>query len=71
MTAFVSVIGACFVCKNDFMFSPTRVPSYRDGQGVRQPVCENCMNRVNARRVERGDLPFTIQPGAYEADEEG
>jgi hypothetical protein len=67
---FVSVTGPCWSCGRIFTFSPTKVPSHRDENGVRQPVCAMCMEQVNAKRVEMGLPPHPVRAGAYEPDEE-
>lgn len=67
---YISVYGACFICSQPFLFSPSRVPSIRDGENERQPVCRGCMTTINAKRREAGLAPFPIMDGAYEGDEE-
>ena len=51
-----------------FTFSAERVPSIRLPTG-REPVCADCVARVNPRRIENGLPPIEILPGAYEPDE--
>lgn len=62
---YVSVMGNCFACGNPFCFNPHRVPSFRVN-GVRQPVCSNCMSIANEKRVAQGLLPHPIHKDAYE-----
>ena len=59
------VLAPCFVCKQIFTFHPRKVPSYRD-----EPICQNCIQRVNAQRKEKGLEQWPILPGAYEPCEE-
>jgi hypothetical protein len=40
-------------------------------RAVRQPVCEVCLGRFNARREAEGQEPIQALPGAYEAAEVG
>jgi len=58
-------LGACFGCKESFMFNPYKVPSYRY-KGRREPICAVCMADANRLRVERGEEPHPIAPDAYE-----
>jgi hypothetical protein len=66
--AYMSVIGACYACKRPFSFNADRVPSIPI-DGVREPICEDCMAMINAKRKEKGLEPFAILPGAYEPEE--
>ena len=64
------VLGECYGCGRIFGFSATKVPSI-PVDGVRRPVCEDCVNRVNPTRIANGLEPIEVLPGAYEPDEEG
>jgi hypothetical protein len=66
---YVFIIGNCFACKRPFTFNATWVPSVRDDSGVRQPVCESCMNLANVKREAMGLDPHPIHPDAYEPEE--
>lgn len=57
--------GPCWVCKVIFAFNPLRVPSIRDGQGEKQPVCRRCIERANLKRRRLGLPPHEIHPSAY------
>ena len=57
--------AACFGCGRDFYFNPHRVPSIRY-DNVREPICLDCVNLANPRRVARGLDPIRVLPGAYE-----
>jgi hypothetical protein len=35
-------------------------------RAVRQPICEDCIELVNERRVARGDEPIRVLAGAYD-----
>ena len=58
--------GECFGCKRIFGFNPMRVPSIPIN-GVREPICQACVARVNPERERRGLSPIVPQPDAYEA----
>ena len=58
-------IGACISCGRQFSFNPVRVPSVRVN-GVKEPVCRDCIERANPERVKRGLPPFTYAEDAYE-----
>lgn len=62
--------GTCFACHQPFTFNPNTVPSIRDSNNVRQPVCRNCMEQANNIRVARGEAPHYIAPDAYKPTEE-
>jgi hypothetical protein len=64
--AVVFAMGSCFGCRAFFSFNPHKVPSHRH-EGVREPVCENCMAIINTERKARGLEPFAIEPDAYSA----
>ena len=53
-------------CGRPFAFHPHLVPSVRDQQNVRQPLCEDCVTRANAIRKTLGLPAFRIPAGAYE-----
>lgn len=65
--SYALMMGPCFACGQPFSFNPIRVPSFRDQNGTRQPVCEHCMNLVNAKREQRGLPKHTWPADAYEA----
>lgn len=67
---YAMMIGECFVCHGGFTFNPHHVPSFRDSNGVRQPVCRTCINRVNEIRIASGIDAFIIHSNAYEACDE-
>ena len=69
MTAFMHAIAPCICCKTIFSFNPDRVPSTQEITGEREPVCESCMLKINARRKAKGLPQFAIPAGAYEAEE--
>ena len=65
MSGYAMMFAPCLGCKQTFGFNPHLVPSWRVN-GVREPVCRNCVEAANSRRVKNGDTPHPIMPGAYE-----
>jgi len=63
---FVICTGVCANCNAFFSFNPMRVPSVRVN-GVREPICRNCIERVNPVRIASGLEPIRILDGAYDA----
>lgn len=68
--AYATVIGECFGCKRVFTFSPTRVPSVWIGDML-EPICRDCVDLVNPKRIANGLEPIEVLPGAYEPDDLG
>jgi hypothetical protein len=66
---YYTMYGACLVCHRLFTFNPMRVPSIRVN-GIRQPVCLDCMTRANDVRQAKGLDPLPILDGAYDAADE-
>jgi hypothetical protein len=62
---FLMAYAACFACKQPFSFNPHCVPSIRGASGEKEPVCGQCMEQANERRVARGEQPHPIHPEAY------
>ncbi len=67
--AYVFMMGNCIACNNPFSFNPMKVPSLRVN-GVREPLCKECVAEANRLRVERGDKPVVIHPDAYDPCDE-
>jgi len=65
MSGYAMVYSPCFGCGQMFGYNPHLVPSIRVN-GVREPVCRNCLETANKRREANGDKPHPIKPGAYE-----
>jgi hypothetical protein len=70
MMGYVFAIGSCWTCGKMFTFNPVRVPSVKDGNGVRQPICRDCMEHANKIRQEKGLEAFLILSDAYEPCDE-
>lgn len=58
-------IGTCIGCRQLFGFNPHRVPSVLV-EGVREPVCAECVARVNPLRRARGLAEIVPAADAYE-----
>ena len=63
-------IGTCYTCGQTFSFNPVRVPSFRDKNNVRQPVCRACLEQINRQRQEMKLEPLAIPEDAYDYCEE-
>jgi hypothetical protein len=57
-------LGHCIACGQPFTFNPDRVPSLVVN-GVREPVCKSCVDRVNPIRKAKGLPEIVPLPGAY------
>jgi hypothetical protein len=66
MSGFMFCVGACISCGSVFSFNPDRVPSSSALTGVREPICQDCMARINQVRAGNGLPAFEILPDAYE-----
>lgn len=62
---YLIAMGNCICCGNVFSFNPDRVPSTTALTGQREPVCRNCMTRINMKRKSLGLEPFPIHADAY------
>ena len=63
-------MGHCIACKRLFTFNPYRVPSSSAVTGEREPICEDCVERINPKRIAAGLEPIVPLPGAYDPVEE-
>jgi hypothetical protein len=66
--AWMQVIGNCWGCDILFTFNANHVPSMVV-DGIREPLCRDCMTRLNAKLVDIGRDPVWIHPDAYEPEE--
>ncbi len=60
----------CYGCGRTFGCNPHLVPSVLV-EGVREPVCKECVERTNPEREKNGLDLIVPLPGAYEAASEG
>ena len=68
--------GPCAFCGAVFTFNPELVPAIPvrpDGtiaeDGVKRPICEDCIDKVNGLRAEFDEPPISVLPGAYDVAE--
>lgn len=66
---YVSGISPCYGCKRVFHYNPMRVPSITIN-GSREPICQDCVTRVNPVRIANGLEPIVPFPDAYDACDE-
>lgn len=62
---YVFMTGTCVNCGKVFNFNPIKVPSIRIN-GIREPICGKCIEKVNPIRKERGLPEIEIEPDAYD-----
>ena len=67
---YAQVIGECGCCGRIFSFNPLRVPSNRFGGQDRQPVCSDCVMKINEIRRQNGLMPFSVAEDAYDTIDE-
>jgi len=67
---YVFAFGPCLGCKQPFGFNPHRVPSIVV-DGEREPICRECVARVNPQRRANGLPEIVPYPDAYEPLPEG
>ena len=67
---YAMMMSNCFVCNQLFTYNPICVPSFRDSNSVRQPICRMCIDLINVKRVEEGLEEFVIHLDAYEGCDE-
>jgi hypothetical protein len=60
------VYGECLGCHRMFGFHPHLVPSCSAVTGHREPICQQCVDRVNPMRIAHGLEPIVPHPKAYE-----
>jgi hypothetical protein len=65
MSGFVMVVGTCCACNKPCSFNPHFVPSI-PVEGIKQPVCQDCIINGNRERVKLGLKPHFVHPQAYE-----
>lgn len=65
MTGWALAWGHCIGCAQVFGFNPVRVPSLT-WNGQREPICAECVKRVNPTRIANGLPPIVPAPDAYE-----
>jgi hypothetical protein len=66
---YMMAYGPCIGCKRLFSFNPNTVPSSSAVTGHREPICRNCVDRINPLRIKHGLPPIVPEPDAYDAAE--
>ena len=66
MTGYVLAHSPCLGCGRIFAYNPMRVPSCSAATGKREPICLDCVHRVNPQRVKNGLAPIIPHRDAYE-----
>lgn len=67
MTGFAFAVTACIGCNRLFSCNPALVPSV-SLDGMRQPVCRSCVDRLNRNRARHHLQKIEPAPGAYEEE---
>ncbi len=62
---FCFVFSLCAACHLSFFYNPLTVPSVRIN-GVKEPICRGCIERVNPERIRGGLKPIRYSADAYE-----
>ena len=65
----MQAFSACVSCRRPFFYHPLRVPSITI-QGTKEPICRDCVERVNPVRIRNGLAPIVLLPGAYDPMDE-
>jgi len=65
MGGYAIAFGHCFGCQKPFGFNPMRVPSISI-KGIREPICQACVDKANPGRIAGGLPPIVPHPDAYE-----
>jgi hypothetical protein len=68
---YVTAMSPCIGCKRIFTYNPMRVPSCSAITGKREPICADCVERINPMRKKNGLALIVPLPGAYDACDEG
>lgn len=64
---YVMMMAPCCLCGQPFSFNPHYVPSIKDQNGVKQPMCKPCVTWANEERKKAGVEPWPDpHPEAYE-----
>lgn len=68
---YVMATSPCLGCGRVFSYNPVRVPSSSAVTGKREPICADCVGRINPVRIRNGLEPIAPHPDAYLACDEG
>lgn len=67
---YVTAMSPCLGCGRIFSYNPMRVPSCSAVTGKREPICADCVDRINPERIKNGLEPIVPHHDAYIACEE-
>jgi len=62
---YIVTTGICLGCGKMFSFHPNKVPSLNG-----QPLCKECVDKVNPIRIEKGLDPITYAKDAYDSGQD-
>jgi hypothetical protein len=65
VTGYAIAMSPCIGCGRLFGYNPLRVPSLT-WKGTREPICQDCVTRINPRRIANGLPPIVPADDAYE-----
>jgi hypothetical protein len=57
-------MSPCYGCGKVFGYNPMKVPSIKVN-GNKEPICLDCIERTNPRRIANGLEPIIPAPDAY------
>jgi hypothetical protein len=61
---YAQALAPCIGCRQPFWFHPNFVPSITI-DGERQPICADCVERINPQRIKNGVPPIVPHERAY------
>ena len=67
---YLIAFGPCVSCRRTFGFNPHTVPSSSAITGEREPICRDCVERINPLRIKHGLAPIVPAADAYEPSAE-
>lgn len=71
MPGYMTLLCNCYTCGKQMTANPhfvPCVPAHLTRTGEKEPVCRDCIERANPKRIENGLEPIEIHPDAYEAE---
>lgn len=71
---YMALLCTCYSCKKTISCNPHLVPTLPasvTSTGEKEPVCRECIEIANPKRIANGLDPITILDGAYEPEEVG
>ena len=62
---FALMLDKCYSCGHLTFFNPVHVPSVKDRDGKRRPLCFVCATALNKAKVNAGLDPMVIHQDSY------